>query len=85
MSENRDEKLDQLLRSRRSGSCRVPTWPQRIILQGADSCRKCKTYFAVAVGCVSCSPNFICPSPATCSPARWFSGMVIGFSTPPDS
>ncbi len=64
MSDNRDEKLDKLLRSRRAEPA-SPDLAQRVIL-AAQRLRQNKTV-PLCIGSVSCSRNFICQSPLTFS------------------
>jgi hypothetical protein len=81
MNKNRDEKLDNLLRSRRVESI-SPDLAQRIILQ-AQQLPQNKTFSPWQWLRELCA-EFHLPKPAYVLATALIFGLVIGFSTPPD-
>ncbi|HEX9265595.1 MAG TPA: hypothetical protein VF977_14610 [Candidatus Binatia bacterium] len=82
MDDNRDEKLDLLLRSRRVESA-TPDLAQRIILQ-ARQLPQNKT-FSLWQWLRELCVEFHLPKPAYVLATALIFGLVIGFSTPPDT
>ena len=82
MENNRDEKLDLLLRSRRVESA-TPDLAQRIILQ-ARQLPQNKT-FSLWQWLRELCVEFHLPKPAYVLATALIFGLVIGFSTPPDT
>ncbi len=82
MNENRDEKLDNLLSSRRVESV-SPDLAQRIILQARQlpQNKSFSPWQWLRELCV----EFHLPKPAYVLATALIFGLVIGFSTPPDS
>jgi hypothetical protein len=82
MNDNRDEKLDRMLRSRRFESA-SPDLAQRIILQ-ARQLPQNQTLSPWQWLRELCA-EFHLPKPAYVLASALIFGLVIGFSTPPDS
>ena len=82
MDDNRDKKLDLLLRSRRVESA-TPDLAQRIILQ-ARQLPQNKT-FSLWQWLRELCVEFHLPKPAYVLATALIFGLVIGFSTPPDT
>jgi hypothetical protein len=81
MSDNRDDKLDRMLRSRRLEPA-SPDLPKRIILK-AQAMPQNKTVPLWQWLRQVCT-EFHLPKPAYVLASALVFGMVIGFSTPPD-
>jgi hypothetical protein len=81
MSDNRDDKLDQLLRSRRLEAA-SPDLTQRIILkaQAIPQNKNLSLWQWIRQVCA----EFHLPKPAYVLAGALIFGVVIGFSTPPD-
>ena len=82
MDDNRDEKLDLLLRSRRVESA-TPDLAQRIILQARQ--RPQNKTFSLWQWLRELCVEFHLPKPAYVLATALIFGLVIGFSTPPDT
>ena len=82
MENNRDEKLDLLLRSRRVESA-TPDLAQRIILQARQ--RPQNKTFSLWQWLRELCVEFHLPKPAYVLATALIFGLVIGFSTPPDT
>src|SRR5437016_14674958 len=81
MENNRDEKLDLLLRSRRVESA-TPDLAQRIILQARQ--RPQNKTFSLWQWLRELCVEFHLPKPAYVLATALIFGLVIGFSMPPD-
>jgi hypothetical protein len=81
MSDNRDDKLDQMLRSRRLEAA-SPDLAQRIILkaQAIPQNKNLSLWQWIRQVCA----EFHLPRPAYVLTGALIFGVVIGFSTPPD-
>jgi hypothetical protein len=81
MSDNRDDKLDQMLRSRRLEAA-SPDLTQRIILkaQAIPQNKDLSLWQWIRQVCA----EFHLPKPAYVLAGALIFGVVIGFSTPPD-
>ena len=82
MDDNRDEKLDLLLRSRRVESA-TPDLAQRIILQARQ--RPQNKTFSLWQWLRELCVEFHLPKPAYVLATALIFGLVIGFSTPSDT